>query len=333
MLTKLPPVSASQCSTHEPVARNARREAEERLGGRYEARVLEPSPPAVMQAPWFAEDPTAPEERDSGRPLVTPVSGGDLLWDELALQDERLAQWCAQRWLGAYRRLGEPPATLARTRKDLHRLAEHVISPTRKRANGKIGLRWTLGGFGTPFFGKDVQIRVVGDVLIVQVAGQAHSGRLTTLADAAEFIGFDLTRFDLGGVEEPLQVDPAASCFLGGWFGFATSVLAQLRAESPHELEDSHVQLWPEHFDLAAELGSESDGARATYGFSPGDEQHPEPYAYVAPWSGAGQGELWGARGFAGAELGYAELLAAADQRETALAFMRTRRDALVARS
>jgi hypothetical protein len=324
-------VSASQCSAPEPVARNARREAEERLRGRYEVRVLESSPPAVTQAPWFADDPIALGERHSGLPLVSPVSGGDLLWDELARHDEQLAQWCARRWLGAYRRLGEPPATLAQTRRSLHGLAEHVISPTRRRANGKIGLRWTLGGFGTPFFGKDGQLRVAGDLLIVQVTGRVHSGRLTTLADAAEFIGFDLTRFDLADVNEPLSVDPAASCFLGEWFGFATSVLQQMRAESPRELECSRVQLWPEHFDMAAELGRERDGARATYGFSPGDEQHSEPYVYVAPWSRAPQGELWAARGFDGAELGYAELLAAADQRETALAFMRERRDALAA--
>ena len=54
-------------------------------------------------------------------------------------------------------------------------------------------------------------------------------------------------------------------------------------------------------------------GARATYGFSPGDEHHPEPYAYVGPWTAQPPGELWNATGFAGAELGYAELLASED--------------------
>ncbi len=209
-------------------------------------------------------------------------------------------------------------------------VAEHVISPTRKRANGKIGLRYTWGGFGTPFFGNDVQIRVAGDALLVQVGERVQHGQLTTLEDAAEFIGFDLTRHDLAGADEPLAVDAAASRWLGEWFGFAASVLEQLRAESPAELAVSRVQLWPEHFDMAVELGSEQEGRRATYGLSPGDEQHEAPYVYVSPWEGVpGDAELWNARGFRGALLSLAELLAAESQREAALAFLRERRDAL----
>ncbi|MGH9283956.1 MAG: hypothetical protein ACRD0S_13595, partial [Acidimicrobiales bacterium] len=44
----------------------------------------------------------------------------------------------------------------------------------------------------------------------------------------------------------------------------------------------SRVQLWPEHFDLAVDLGPE--GRRANFGGSPGDDAHPEPYLYVGPW-------------------------------------------------
>ena len=187
-----------------------------------------------------------------------------------------------------------------------------------------------MGGFGTPFFGNDVQIRVAGDALIVQVGERIQHGRLTTLEDAAEFIGFDLTRYDLAGADEPLEIDADASCWLGEWYGFAASVLQQLRAESPKELEVSRVQLWPEHFDLAVELGSEQEGRRATYGMSPGDEQHEGPYIYVSPWEGVpDDAELWNARGFRGAELSFDELLQASDQRERALAFLRERRDAL----
>jgi hypothetical protein len=127
---------AQRCSPTEPVARDARREAEERLGDRYEARVLEPSPPALSRPPWFAEDPIALEDGPFARPVVSPVSGGDVLWDDLARSDAELARWCAARWLGAWPRLGEAPALLAQTREALHKVAEHVISPTRKRANG-----------------------------------------------------------------------------------------------------------------------------------------------------------------------------------------------------
>lgn len=87
--------------------------------------------------------------------------------------------------------------------------------------------------------------------------------------------------------------------------------------------------LWPEHFDVAIEHGSEAAGERATYGLSPGDENHPEPYLYVGPWRQGVAGELWQARGFPGAELAYADLLAAADQRAAALDFFHTRQAAL----
>jgi hypothetical protein len=296
--------------------------------------VLEPSPPTVREGPWFADDPIAPGDGPFARPLVSPVSGGDILWDELARErardDADLAAWCADRWLGAWRRLGELPAQLVATRQALHKVAEHVVSPTRRRANGKIGLRYTYGGFGTPFFGADVQIRVVADVLVVQLGERIQHGRLTTLEDAAEFIGFDLTRYDLAGADRPLQIDFEASRFLGDWFGLATSVLQQLRTETPLGLLSSQVQLWPEHFDVAVELGSERERRRATYGFSPGDDTHEEPYIYVAPWEGVPNDELWNATGFRGAELGYRELLQAHDQRAMALAFLRERRDALV---
>jgi hypothetical protein len=102
-------------------------------------------------------------------------------------------------------------------------------------------------------------------------------------------------------------------------------VLEELRAEVDPSLEPSRVQLWPEHFDMAVELGVESAGRRAAYGCSPGDEEHPEPYVYVAPWEIPPEDELWNATGFRGAELAYAELLTADDQRERVLEFLRIR--------
>ena len=89
------------------------------------------------------------------------------------------------------------------------------------------------------------------------------------------------------------------------------------------------VRLWPEHFDIAIELGAERSGRRANYGFSPGDEQHPEPYAYVSPWTAEVAGGLWQATGFRGAELSYAALLAARDQTAAALEFLTARKQAL----
>ena len=106
-------------------------------------------------------------------------------------------------------------------------------------------------------------------------------------------------------------------------------MLEELRAGSGDHADPSRVQLWPEHFDLAVELGGEAAGARAAYGLSPGDDHHPAPYLYVAPWIAPAPGELWQAAGFTGAELAYAVLLTAPDQRAAALTFFRARLDAL----
>jgi hypothetical protein len=309
--------------------RNARQEAFDRLGGRYEVRVLEPSPPAVDAAPWFADDPAARGELPTGRELVSPVTKGDLLWSDLFAEYEGLADWCAERWLGGYRALAPVPPQLVATREALHRIAEHVLSPARSAANGKIALRYTFGGFGTPYFGDDEQLRVQGDRLVAESRTGERRAAIGTLAEAAAFAGVELGAGGETPVEprdEPLSVDPAASRFLGDWFGFGCSVLEQLRAEAGPELEASRVQLWPEHFDIAAEFGSEADGERAGFGCSPGDALHAQPYLYVVPWDQSlAEGEAWNSEAFKGAELGYAQLLEAQDPREIALEFFRSR--------
>lgn len=308
---------------------NPRAEAEARLGGRYAARVLEPSPPAVTQPPWYADDPVARGEVTGRRPVVSPVAGGDVSWTELVAQDPDLAGWCRERWLAATPPLRAVPETLASTRTGLHRLAESVLAPARQHANGKIGLRWTQGGFGTPFFGPDRQIRVDG-LELVAVDGQGERrSPITTLAAAARHLGPGWLPGDAVLDEQPLALDGAATSFIGEFFGLATRVLETLRAGATAEQAPSRVQLWPEHFDVALELGAESAGARAAYGLSPGDDSHPEPYLYVAPWQAPAPGELWQAEGFRGAELAYATLAAAADPVSAALAFFASRRDAL----
>jgi hypothetical protein len=297
-------------------------------GGRFDVRLYEPSLPTITEPPYVA-DLLAPSS--DGRSVLSPVSAGDVLWDDLAAREPKLRAFCAQRWLGAYARLGPPPEGFTQARNALHSLAADVVSPTMQRANGEVALRFSRGGFATPFFGNDVQLRVEGDVLHMQVADRVQSAPITNLADAAGFVGFDLTRFDLAAADEPLVVDAAAARYLGDVYGFAFSVLEELRARADASMVPSFVNLWPESFDVAVELGSDHHGLRAAYGVSPGGVNHAEPYAYVAPWTATPTGELWQADDFAGAQLTLSELQVVDDQRATAIAFFEERLAALVA--
>ena len=295
-----------------------RLEAFERLGGRYDARVLEPAPPAVSEGPWFADDPVNEPGPGAGLPVVSPVAG-ELRWETLAAGDADLSAWAAERGLGPLPPLEPLPAGFAANRLAAHLLADTVVARTRERVNGKFGLRWTRGGFGTPFFGDDVQVRVEGVDLVV---GERRAP-VTSRAAALDLLGPEIAPD--GDGPELRVLDPASMGALAAWFRFGAHVLETLRAEAGPAAEPSRVQLWPEHFDIAVELGSETAGRRAAYGLSPGDESHDEPYVYVAPWTARPEGELWNARGFPGAELGYTELLAARDQRAAALGFLRAR--------
>lgn len=212
----------------------------------------------------------------------------------------------------------------------LHRVAEKLVAPARKPDN-EIALAATPGGFGTPQFGfRDArhQVRVEGDELVHVVGGQQRRAPLRNLAEAAVVIADLLppgTQLD----REPLAIDAESSRALAAWYQFGADVLSHLVAVAPAEDAPTQPLLWPEHFDIAIELGEEARGARATYGLSPGDENHPEPYLYVGPWAAVPTGELWGARGFNGAELGYSELLATLDHRATAIKFFEIRREVL----
>ena len=317
---------------------SAREEAATKAPDMAGVGVLEPSPPAVTAPPWFADDPAVP----AARPAIGPTDAFDQTWDQRCRDTPTLSDWCAERWLGAWRRLPPIPEQLLATRDSLHAVAEHVLSPARHAANGKIGLRWTRGGFGTPYFvrdGRDVQVRVDGTELVVDDGGVCRRAPLTTLREAAAFVGVapgaptavftPTTPLDL---DAPLVVDPVAAAFLSDWFGFATSVLEQLRAEASADLEPSRVQLWPEHFDVAVELGPVAEGRRAGYGGSPGDEPHPGPYLYVVPWEHP-HGRGWDETHFRGSRLACHDLQEAADQRGTALGFLRERRGVVLAGS
>lgn len=222
-------------------------------------------------------------------------------------------------------RLAPLPDGFAETRDALHRLASHVLAPARKAVTGRIGLRATPGGFGTPPFGDGQRLRVEGASLILERAGESDVIGITSLAEAAHAAGVTLSEDPgigsdpppLGDVKAPLRVEPAASAALGAWFGFSAEVLEAFRAElSAAGQECSEVQLWPEHFDLGCNIEG------VNFGCSPGDGYFAEPYVYVGPWTMVGlDGEFWNAP--FGATLDFENLLTAEDQREAALGFLR----------
>ncbi len=311
--------------------RNARSEASEVLGSGRIAAVLEPSPPAVNEGPWFADHPVAVEDVDDAI-VVSPL---DDAWTAAAREDPAVARYARDHWLGDLKRLEAVPLTFDATRRALTALAFYVVAPARQVANGKIGLRWTKGGFGTPFFGNDRQVRVEGSRLVVQDGDTVDSVPITTLRAAASFVG--VTPAAPVGInfhdapaeidaDTDLEVDAGAIALLDDWFGFSTLVLERLhaRAGSP---TDTRVQLWPEHFDAAIELGDADGGTRASYGASPGDATIPVPYLYVSPWAPQ-QGEFWGAP-FGGAALTIDELSDAPDQVAAALKFLESARSLL----
>lgn len=224
--------------------------------------------------------------------------------------------------------LGAVPQSYAATREALHAVAEHVAAPARYAVEQRIGLRATPGGFGTPEFGERESVRVDRTDVVVFRKGEQLRSPLTTLREAAEFVG--ITAGALADVyqpstplelDAPLLIDPDAAEFLAEWFAFSWEVLEASRAEGLRDA--SIVQLWPEHFDAAFEQGGELSGRRAGYGASPGDEANPEPYFYVVPWSEQPENLFWNAPSFSGAVLPYAELLVATNPPERARAFLR----------
>ena len=130
-----------------------------------------------------------------------------------------------------------------------------------------------------------------------------------------------------GDPDEQLPVDPQSAVVLSDWYGFASSVLEELRADR-ESVETSRVQLWPEHFDAAFDCLPAD--RRATFGASPGDAAVADPYLYVLPWHlESASSALWNAESFRGAILPLGDLVAAPDQRAAALRFLRERHAAL----
>lgn len=327
-----------------------------------EVGALEESGPAVEGGDYDAADPAQPgEDRvwnrgEDGRPVVVvaPAAGQPdwLTWPELA---EPLGPGVATElaWLGAaglaaWRDLAPLPAGLVAARNSLHRVAE-VIAAARHAVTPRIGLRAWPGAIGSPAFGDPPQRPRIalrdGPPRLVALDGElALAGQ--SARECAAVLGATVPELDLGSFDEqPLEGLEGDLSALAEGYLLAASALEELRASGTEQEAPGRLQLWPEHFDVAFELGSEEEGRRAGYGFSPGDEGHPEPYFYVTIWAGDGEpaqsalqqplrsGGHWEAEAYTGAELPYGAALTAGstgtEQRAAVLDFWRSAREAL----
>jgi len=310
--------------------RNPKAEASELAGPGLTAHVLEPSPPAVTEEPFFADDPATPEPTSDGSRTVTPTSAGDMTWDDLVESRPELAEFAADHWLGARRGLPAVPSGYPAARDGFHRLGYSVVAEARRASNSKFGLRYTHGGFGTPFFGDDEQVRVEGNSIVVQRGSSVETATITSIAAAAAFAGVEPTTVaaehdspELGDINADLGTTEEAGRFLGEWYGFSWAVIEELRL-TPGAVDVERTQLWPGHFDAAIAMGDAEAGKRATFGMSPGDASHDEPYIYVAAWGDVDRSDpYWNETNFNGASLDYSALLAADDAYATALEFVR----------
>ncbi len=227
------------------------------------------------------------------------------------------------------------PTAFVATRTSWHTLAERVLAPARHAATGRIGLRPAPGGFATPEFatvdlGRRTLAVTGAELVIVDGSGETRRP-ITTLAAAASAAGTapdaDTGVYVASTPADPdatLTVDPGAAAALAAWFALGDEVLARWREDHGDE-SPSEAQLWPEHFDLATDLGPD-EPRRANYGLSPGDGSHALPYAYVGPWESR-SGAFWNAGSYA--RLGYEEVLAAADPAAAVSAFFAEARRAI----
>lgn len=228
------------------------------------------------------------------------------------------------------------PDRFAATRAALHAVAEHVLCAARHRVTGRIGLRVTPGGFGTPPFGDDEAVRVDVVELVHRRGTDERRAALKTLGAAAAFVGVPLgaprevfTPSTDPDPDAPLDVDAGAARALAGWYEFSNARLVELR-DAFETQRPSEIQLWPEHFDVALDLGDADAGTRANFGASPGDGAIAEPYLYIGPWDAARRTGVLGGFPF-GAARTYGELRHEPDPVAAARRFLRDGAEALFA--
>jgi hypothetical protein len=173
---------------------------------------------------------------------------------------------------------------LTATRDSLHGLAEWLLAGPQYVRTGTIRLRVVEGGVET----QDGRVALSADELVVRGADAESRHMLTgTVRTLAGALGIEpslpAVYSDHAPVtlESAIEVDVPTARGLFQWFCCGHGgLLAFAPGEEP--------VLWPEHFDLGI------SSSEVNFGVSPGDDIHPEPYAYVSPWTSR-SGDFWNA--------------------------------------
>ncbi|HLV89962.1 MAG: hypothetical protein J5I28_11740 [Acidimicrobiales bacterium] len=212
------------------------------------------------------------------------------------------------------------PPDLVSTRDALHQIAYFVLAPARFRRTGRMGLVPTRGGFGTPSLDGRT-LRVDGDQLVDERPEGVASVRITTMGDAVSFFDepYVVDWFDDFGDKLPpypldrdLGVSVDAARFVGEIFALGARAIEGFAAVVPGGITETWI--WPEHFDIATEAGDEMTGGKASFGASPGDHAHDEPYFYVSAWGEIDRAEtFWNDEAFNGASLAYRDVMVVDD--------------------
>ena len=175
------------------------------------------------------------------------------------------------------------PTSFVRSREAVHALAEHVLCTVRHAAVGRIGLTPVPDGIATPpFDGRTVGLR--GLDLVDSGPHGERRAPVTTLRAAGQFFGVDpvapplWTPTTTPDLDAPLAIEADDAAALAAWFALVAGVLMRVDPSAAQTL-------WPEHFDLAITVGE------VTFGGSPGDAEHAEPYLYVLPPAGFERGD------------------------------------------
>jgi len=230
--------------------------------------------------------------------------------------------------------LGEFDGGYPSRRREVQRVACHVLARARHQAVGRFGLVPGPGGIATPAFGEEaVVVRLAPGALVVDRGGDSTHTPLVgaTLRHLARAAGADIdAAFEAGGdtpeVGDPdavIDLDATTIAAVGRWFELGWRALDRATTALGPDAAPTRIQLWPEHFDAGTSVAyGPGPTDRLNLGASPGDASHELPYLYVGPWSDERPGEpaYWNAS--FGAVLGYDDVLAADDPVDRAASFL-----------